>query len=245
VTLDAGRHSGVTLDAGLYARRHSGVTLDAGRHSGVTLDAGLYARRHSGVTLDAGRHSGVTLDAGPRSDGIAPTPHPAAQRARQYCAPAYDQQMTDPCVKATVQIAADPQKVYELITDLPTLASLAEEANAMEWRKGTCVGEGAVFVGHNENKGKRWSTKCTVTDADPGRMFAFDVRHSVFPVSRWQYDIVANDGGCEVTESTWDRRPGWFAKLAGRATGTPDRAGANAEHIRLTLERLKRRAEAG
>jgi hypothetical protein len=33
--------------------------------------------------------------------------------------------MTDPCVRATVQIDADPDVVYELITDLPTLASLA------------------------------------------------------------------------------------------------------------------------
>jgi hypothetical protein len=46
-----------------------------------------------------------------------------------------------------------------------------------------------------------------------------------------------------VTESTWDRRPGWFRKVAGRATGVSDRAAANTEHIRLTLQRLKRRAE--
>ena len=65
------------------------------------------------------------------------------------------------------------------------------------------------------------------------------------PVSRWQYDIVAADGGCHVTESTWDRRPGWFRKLAGWSTGVPDRAAANAKHIQLTLERLKHRAEGG
>lgn len=62
-------------------------------------------------------------------------------------------------------------------------------------------------------------------------------------VARWQYDIVAADGGCEVTESTWDRRPGWFRKVAGKATGVSDRVAANTEHIRLTLQRLKQRAE--
>ncbi|HSS26169.1 MAG TPA: SRPBCC family protein, partial [Mycobacterium sp.] len=51
--------------------------------------------------------------------------------------------MTDPCVTATVQIDARPDVVYELITDLPTLASLAEEAVAMEWRKGNGVRQGA------------------------------------------------------------------------------------------------------
>jgi hypothetical protein len=71
------------------------------------------------------------------------------------------------------------------------------------------------------------------------------VRHTVFPIARWQYDIVAADGGCQVTESTWDRRPGWFRKLARRATGVSDRVAANTEHIQLTLGRLKQRAEAG
>ncbi|MFZ1176958.1 MAG: SRPBCC family protein [Mycobacterium sp.] len=153
--------------------------------------------------------------------------------------------MTDPCVTATVRIDASPDVVYRLITDLPTLASLAEEAVAMDWRTGNAVSPGAVFTGHNENGGRRWSTKCTVTDAEPGRVFAFDVRHSGLPIARWQYDIVAADGGCRVTESTWDRRPGWFRKLAGKATGVSDRVAANTEHIRLTLQRLKQRAEAG
>lgn len=128
--------------------------------------------------------------------------------------------MSDPSVSASVHIDARPEVVYRLITDLPTLASLAEEAVAMQWRKGDAARPGAVFTGHNRNGGRRWSTKCTVTDAEPGRRFAFDVRHTVFPVARWQYDIVGTDGGCDVTESTWDRRPGWFAKVAGRATGS-------------------------
>ncbi len=153
--------------------------------------------------------------------------------------------MNDQCVKASVEINARPDVVYGLITDLPTLASLAEEAVAMEWRKGDAVRPGAVFVGHNENGRRRWSTKCTVTDAAPGQVFAFDVRHTVIPIARWQYDIVPSGGGCRVTESTWDRRPGWFRKVAGRATGVSDRAAANTEHIQLTLQRLKQRAEAG
>jgi hypothetical protein len=151
-----------------------------------------------------------------------------------------------PSASETVQIDRSPDEVYRLITDLPTLAALAEEAVAMEFRNGDSVSKGAVFVGHNENGDKRWSTKCTVTDAEPGRTFAFDVRFTVLPIARWRYDIeAAADGGCRVTESTWDRRPGWFRKVAYRATGVTDRAAANAEHIQLTLQRLKQRAEAG
>ena len=74
-------------------------------------------------------------------------------------------------------------------------------------------------------------------------MFAFDVKSVVIPVAHWRYEITAADGGCRVTESTWDHRPGWFRGIAGIATGVRDRAGANAEHIELTLHRLKDRAE--
>jgi polyketide cyclase/dehydrase/lipid transport protein len=156
--------------------------------------------------------------------------------------------MNDPCVKASVEIDARPDVVYGLITNLATLTSLAEEPVAMEWRKGDAAGPGAVFAGRNKNGTHRWTTKCTVTDAEPGRVFAFDVRYLVVPIARWQYDIRdsgAADGGCQVTESTWDRRPGWFRKIAPLATGVADRAAANAEHIRLTLQRLKQHAEAG
>lgn len=150
--------------------------------------------------------------------------------------------MTAP-VQASVTIAADPSAVYALITDLPTMATLAEEAHAMSWTKGSAAAPGAVFKGQNRNGSKSWTTTCTVTTADPGKAFAFDVKSAVFPVAHWRYDIVAADGGCTVTESTWDRRAGWFKKIAGMATGVSDRDGANAEHIRLTLQRLKERAE--
>ncbi len=148
-------------------------------------------------------------------------------------------------MQAEVSIDASPDIVYALITDLPTLASLAEEATAMEWRKGIAAGPGAVFTGHNRNGIFRWSTKCTVTDADPGRAFAFDVRYLGVPVARWRYDIAGADGGCRVTERTWDHRPGWFSKTAWVGTGVRDRDAANAEHIKLTLRRLKDKAEAG
>ena len=148
-----------------------------------------------------------------------------------------------PAAQAEVIIAADADTVYHLITDLPTLASLAEEAVAMQWKKGDAALPGAVFKGHNSSGSRHWTTTCTVTDAEPGRVFAFDVRHTVVPVAHWRYDIEPADGGCRVTERTWDRRPWWFRKPASMATGVSDRAAANAEHIRLTLQRLKAKAE--
>ncbi|BCI55839.1 hypothetical protein NIIDNTM18_51170 [Mycolicibacterium litorale] len=154
--------------------------------------------------------------------------------------------MTNPdavSAQATVDIAADPDTVYRLITDLPTLAELAEETSAMRWKKGGEARPGAVFVGRNRNGSRSWSTTCTVTDATPGRVFAFDVRSLVVPVAHWRYEIAPTAAGCRVTESTWDRRPAWFRTPAGWATGVSDRTTANAEHIAATLRRLKARAE--
>jgi hypothetical protein len=144
---------------------------------------------------------------------------------------------------ASVDIGASPDKVYGLITNLGTMAELAEETAKMRWAKGGSAAPGAVFRGTNRNGWRRWTTTCKVTDADPGRCFAFNVTHTKVPISRWQYDIEATDTGCRVTESTWDRRPPGYGRLAGLVTGTPNRGGLNAEHITETLQRLKERAE--
>jgi hypothetical protein len=146
---------------------------------------------------------------------------------------------------ASVDIAAPPDRVYGLITDLGTLTELAEETASMRWAKGGSAAPGAVFRGTNRNGWRRWTTTCLVTDAEPGRCFAFNVSHTKVPIARWQYDIETTDLGCRVTESTWDRRPSLYGRLAGLATGTSDRGGLNAEHIEATLRRLKQRAEAG
>ena len=58
-----------------------------------------------------------------------------------------------------------------------------------------------------------------------------------------RYEISQVDGGCQVTETTWDRRPGWFRMLAGKATGVSDRGTENAKNIAATLARLKAHAE--
>jgi hypothetical protein len=150
-----------------------------------------------------------------------------------------------PSAQADVRIGAAPDAVYALITDLPTLTALAEETTAMSWHKGDSARPGAVFKGNNRNGNKSWTTTCTVTEAVPGRVFAFDVRSLVIPVAHWRYEISQADGGSHVTETTWDRRPGWFRKLAGKATGVTDRDTENAKNIAATLARLKAHAEQG
>jgi hypothetical protein len=152
-------------------------------------------------------------------------------------------QLDRPSAEAEVLIDADADAVYAMITDLPTLAAVAEETAAMTWRNGESARPGAVFKGSNQNGWHRWSTTCTVTDADPGRVFGFDVNYLGIPIAHWRYAIMPDGGGCRVTEGTWDRRPAWFRTVGGFATGVRDRTAANSAHIQLTLQRLKQHAE--
>jgi hypothetical protein len=142
-----------------------------------------------------------------------------------------------------VSVAAPADTVYRLVTDLESLARVAEETGSMRWIKGTKAEPGAVFKGTNRNGRHRWTTTCAVTDAEAGHRFAFEVSHTGIPVARWQYDIETTAAGCTVTESTWDRRPRWFARVSVLGTGVADRAGANARHIESTLRRIKQLAE--
>lgn len=153
--------------------------------------------------------------------------------------------MTVPTVTRSVDIAASPDSVFALITDLDTLAELADETTAMAWKKGSAVAPGAVFTGTNRNGRHTWRTHCTITDVVPASTFAFEVSNPMprARIARWQYDIAATDTGCRVTESTWDQRPGWIKKPAEFATGVHDRADASGRHIEATLQRLKARAE--
>ncbi|MGB7364132.1 MAG: SRPBCC family protein [Rhodococcus sp. (in: high G+C Gram-positive bacteria)] len=154
--------------------------------------------------------------------------------------------MSPALATGTVTVKAAGNAVYSLLTDLNRLAEFADEAHAMQWKDGASAAPGARFIGRNRNGIHRWSTTCTVTDADPGRVFAFDVHYSPLriPISHWRYDIEAASSGSSVTERMWDRRPGWFVGIGGLATGVSDRARANTANIRATLERLRHAAEA-
>jgi len=149
-----------------------------------------------------------------------------------------------PAISVDINIDAPAEAVYALLTHLPTLADLAEETTAMQWAAGSGAHPGAVFRGTNRNDGHTWTTTCTVTTANPGVAFAWDVTSGPVRIAHWRYEIDARAGGCRVTESMWDDRPWWLKRIGHRLTGIADRQAPNTQHIRVTLERLKARAEA-
>lgn len=147
-----------------------------------------------------------------------------------------------PDASVHIDVAASPQRVFELVSDLRGLAGVAQEYSGGRWLNAAGPEVGARFRGVNRRGWRVWPTVATVTDASPER-FAFEVRSLGLPVSRWQYDIEATGSGCRVTESTWDRRPAWYKPITVLATGVTDRVVTNQRNIEATLARLKQVAE--
>ncbi len=148
-------------------------------------------------------------------------------------------------VSVSKDIGASPQRVFELVSDLPRMGEWSPEATGGHW-KGSDAGPavGAKFVGRNRNGWRRWSTLVTVVEHIPPSTFAFDVTSGPIRVSRWRYDIEPTDSGCRVTESWEDHRSAVFAGATGLLTGIRDRRNVNAKNMAATLDVLAESAEA-
>lgn len=142
-------------------------------------------------------------------------------------------------VSVTKVINASPHQLYALVSDLPRMGEWSPENEGGTWIKGaTGPAVGAAFQGRNAHDGHRWSTVAKVTEADPGRRFAFRVTVGPIQVADWSYDFEAVDGGCRVTETWTDRRNAIAAFLGGVASKVKDRAAHNRVGMEKTLENL-------
>lgn len=155
-------------------------------------------------------------------------------------------------VSDSVLIATDPATAYAQVSD-PTLMGQSSPENrgasVIDARAGAYVG--MRFDGHNRRGRLRWTTRCTVTAAEPGRHFAFRV-HAIgvrtprlhAPIATWDYRFEQVEGGTRVTETWTDDRRKWPDVLARSfdtiATGGHTFADFQQRNIRTTLSRLKK-----
>ena len=148
---------------------------------------------------------------------------------------------------ASVEIAAPPDPVWRLVSDITRMGEWSPECERCEWEHGSVAPVvGAQFRGYNRVGTRTWSTINEITDSEPGVSFAFAVRGAEHPSSRWRYDIEPTEsGGTRLTESMEGYRTGFIANLVRRlVTGVADRAEHNRRGIEQTLQRIKAAAEA-
>ncbi len=146
----------------------------------------------------------------------------------------------------TLHIDAEPQKVWELISDITKMGEYSPEVFEAEWLDGATGPEvGAMYRGHvkRNERGPTYWTKCRVTESVPGVVFEFAV---VGPGDRamntWRYVFdPAEEGGTNVTESfklTESLLTTIFGLLGGQL-----RTNRNKRDMLRTLERVKAAAE--
>ena len=140
----------------------------------------------------------------------------------------------------TVRMAAPPERIWELVSDVTKIGEFSPETFEGEWLDGaTGPALGARFRGHvkRNRKGPIYWTTCRVMVSDPGREFTFGVGSGDNPLNVWSYKLEPNGDGTDVTESfTLADKPALrlYWALFGWARGRTNRNG-----MRTTLERIK------
>lgn len=159
-------------------------------------------------------------------------------------------------VQDSVVIAMDPLTIYRQVADPSQMGRWSpENTGATVATPGEPAAFGTSFVGTNKRGRARWSTRCTVTAADPGERFAFEVRQIGARTPRiragiasWEYIFEPVEGGTRVTESWTDRRRGWPDVVAAAfdrtVTGGRLFADFQRRNIAKTLANLKADLEA-
>lgn len=145
----------------------------------------------------------------------------------------------------SVTIAASPDTLYEMVSDVTRMGEWSPVCKACWWDDDT-RGAGAWFTGRNVTPDRTWETRSQVLVDEPGREFAFAVNGNR---TRWGYTFEAVEGGTIVTES-WqilpDSEPSYVERFGDRAEEEiAIRADGASQGMRETLTAIKRVAEGG
>lgn len=140
-----------------------------------------------------------------------------------------------------IEIAAPPEAVYDLVSDMTRMGEWSPECRRCEW-VGTSTGPvvGAEFLGHNQVGPYRWSVGGTVVTADRGREFAFTTLLKGHDSTRWRYRFEPSDGGTILSESY---EYVWSTRLIRLSDALTPRRTMLHRGIRQTLRRIKDVAE--
>jgi hypothetical protein len=141
----------------------------------------------------------------------------------------------------TVEMAATPEQVWLVVSDVTRIGELSPETFEAEWLNGaTGPVLDATFRGHVNRNGsgvKYWTT-CRVVACEPGRSFAFDVHGpGGMVLNTWSYEIVPSPTGASVTES-FRLADNAVTRCYWKLTGKK-RAQTNVRGMTQTLNRVK------
>jgi len=105
--------------------------------------------------------------------------------------------------EASIEIAATPQAVYELVSDVTRMGEWSPEAIGADWIDGGVGKVGDWFDGHSKSGDREWTRACEVACAEPGKDFTFVVGGVEENCTWWSYEMQPVEGGTRLTERWW------------------------------------------
>ena len=139
-----------------------------------------------------------------------------------------------------IHIDAPTQKVWEMLANLDRMGDWSPECRQVVWLDGaqSPAKVGARFKGSNKYDWMKWSMKCEVKAAEPGRELSWSTMQGDREMVRWRYVLEPADGGTELTESFECVWLPLYARLAEDVL-MRDRDRRRQDAMRTTLERIK------
>ncbi len=146
-------------------------------------------------------------------------------------------------VSVSRDIAATPERIWALVTDLTRMGEWSPENKGGEWSEGaTGPALGACFKGANSNKNRNWKTTVVVVAFDAPTKFAFALRVGKAHWCDWVFEIEPIANGSHVTHSWIDRRSKLTNWVGGIVSKVENRAEHNSKNMAATLEALAKTA---
>ncbi|MGB8388212.1 SRPBCC family protein [Mycobacterium sp.] len=158
-----------------------------------------------------------------------------------------------PTVEASTWIDADPDRVWNLVSDIKLMPTLSNELQAVEWADDADSPRvGARFIGHNEHQAfGQWSTTSQIVSCAAPHEFAWAVGEAGNPAATWRFRLAPRDGGTNL--NYWMQMGPGRSGLSAAIDAMPDKE-QKIVFVRLrefetsitkTLAAIKRLAEHG
>ena len=135
-------------------------------------------------------------------------------------------------IASSIVIAASPEKLYDMVADLPRMGEWSPACTGATWDEGAGPEVGAWFTGHNkavvDGNEHVYDARCQVIAAERPVTIAW-MQNGEEGFAEWRYTFRAVEGGTEVTES-WEA----VKELPAAAGAT---AGMDPEKLRARMQR--------
>jgi hypothetical protein len=112
--------------------------------------------------------------------------------------------------EASIEIGAEPEAVYDLVSDVCRMGEWSPENLGADWVDGGTGKLGDWFDRHNKVGEREWTRACEVARADRGIDFTFVVGGVEENCTWWSYEMEAINTGTRLTERWWlvNKTPG-------------------------------------